>query len=224
MTIRPLLFKILPVAVLLTAGVFLAATAVPRADANIGSVFASPTSIASGGTTAITVNGTDDSGNVTVSVVNAISASLTLTACTGGNGSVVLSVCQQNSAGGGTSTFVLNSGPLDRDTAAQSLSLTFSLTATCTLNQAMTVNVVDGGSIGGSTTVLCSGGPSVSWISVPTSITCGGTATITATPPGAGANSIVSFVASTGTMNPVNAAYNGSSASSTYTAPTTAQA
>src|SRR6185369_2847696 len=109
-------------------------------------------------------------------------SNLTLTACSGGNGSVVLFSCQQNSAGNGTSTFVLNTGPIDPDAVAESLTLTLTLTATCTVNQAMTVNVVDGGSIGGSATVLCSGA-STSWISVPASITCGGTATITASPP-----------------------------------------
>src|SRR5207253_1680190 len=114
--------KLAPVALFAAVGVFLAATVPPGVDA-VSSVFASPTSITSGGTTAITINSTDDTGNLNVTVSNVLTATLTLTNCSGGNGTVTLTTCQASASGNGTNVFTINTGSIDADGSPEGITV-----------------------------------------------------------------------------------------------------
>src|SRR3954464_2107996 len=153
---RSLLPRLLPVAAVALALTFLSATTAPRADATVSTVFASPNAISSGGSSNITLSSTDDSGTLTISVANAISAQMSLTGCSGGNGGVTISACQVNSSGNGTSVVSINTRGLDVDATPQLITVNLSLTATCTANTTMTVNAIDG-SNGQAAQIFCTG-------------------------------------------------------------------
>src|SRR5262249_15276854 len=70
---------------------------------------------------------------------------------------------------------------------------------------------------------LCAQGSGNTWATVsPATVNCGGTATITGTPPGVAAGTILQLTASQGAVTPTTQAYNGYSVSAVYTAPVTA--
>src|SRR2546423_1467539 len=108
-----LILKMTAVAAGAAAGLVLALGRAPPSAAAASGVSASASTFPSGGSVTINVSAQDDVGNL---AINASSGALTLTGCSGGDGSISLAGCQANASGNGTGAIALNTAALDPDT------------------------------------------------------------------------------------------------------------